>query len=435
MADSMTSPILRTLLPRALGALLLLGLSGCRSSAPAAPTLDDLAQKYIVLTRDLGDRDPDSLDFYAGSGNPADTPKSAPGDASLHDRAVALRTALSSLPEESSRKVMLLGQVDALAARIEQLQGKSRSFDDESRTYFGVVAAHDTDAAARQAIRSKIATLVGGPANSAAAYAKYDAQFAVPADHVPAVMNAALEQCRAATASHMVLPASEHVDVEYVTHKPWSAFSRYKGKAHSVIQVNMDYPLTVDRILNLACHEGYPGHHVFNSVRDQTLAVLAQHAEFLVQPTFSPQSYVSEAAASYAPSMIPDSERLHIERDILLPLAGLKGSPDIGHYLEVQKLIEQLHTAEPSIARDYLDGHLEFARATDALERELLMQHGETALLYLNEYRSYVLAYTLGSDDVRAMIEAGDPGESVRWDRYVNIMMNPVVSLPANGHN
>jgi len=64
-----------------------------------------------------------------------------------------------------------------------------------------------------------------------------------------------------------------------------------------------------------------------------------------------------------------------------------------------------------------------------------LMQHGETALLYLNEFRSYVLAYTLGNDDVRAVIEAGDPGESVRWDRYVSMMMNPVVSLPPANHN
>lgn len=432
MAHSMTTLFRHPLLPRVLAAALLLTLSACRGSAPSAPTLDDLAQNYVALARDLGDRDPDSLDFYAGS-DPASKPKS--GDPSLHDRAIALRTALNGITEESSRKLMLIGQLDAIVLRTEELQGAKRPFDDESRSYFGVVVAKDDDAPARQVIRAKIAKLVGGPANSAAAYARYDAQFTVPADHVPAVMKAALDQCRAMTVSHMALPASEHIDVEYVTHKPWSAFSRYKGGAYSVIQVNMDYPLTVDRILNLACHEGYPGHHVFNSMRDQTLAVLAHHQEFQVQPTFSPQSYVSEAAASYAPSLIPDSERLHIERDILYPLSGLKTVPDIGHYIEVQKLIDQLHTAEPGIARSYLDGHLEFARASDAMEHEMLMQHGETALLYLNEFRSYVLTYTLGSDDVRAVIEAGDPGESVRWDRYVNIMMNPVVSLPPANHN
>jgi len=432
----MTTSFLRVELPRALGTLLLLGLSSCRNSSVAPVTLDTLAQKYVALTRELGHQDLDSLDFFAGP-DTADTKAKnpSPGDPSLHDRANALRAELSSVPEDSPRKAMLLAQVDAIVLRTEQLQGKNRSFDEESRIFFGVVASQDTDAAARQSIRSKIAALVGGPPNSAAAYAKYDAQFVVPADRVPVVMKAALEQCRAMTIAHMALPVGERVDVEYVSHKPWSAFSRYKGGAHSVIQVNMDYPLTLDRILNLACHEGYPGHHVFNSMRDQSLAGTAHHVEFQVQPTFSPQSYVSEAAASYAPWMLQDSERRHIEQDILVPLSGLKGVPDVSRYLKVQKLIDQLHTAEPSIARDYLDGRLEFVRASDALERELLMQHGETALLYLNEFRSYVLAYTLGSDDVRALVEAGNPTDADRWNRYLNLMRNPVVSLPAAGHH
>jgi len=152
--------------------------------------------------------------------------------------------------------------------------------------------------------------------------------------------------------------------------------------------------------------------------------------EFLVQPTFSPQSYVSEAAASYAPSMVlSDDERLHIERDVLMPIAGLKGL-DCKRYLEVQKLVDSLHTAEPAIAREYLDGRLEFMRAADALERETMMEHGETALLYLNEFRSYVLAYTVGNDRVEALVEAGHPTDAERWRRYVGLMVNPLVSLP-----
>jgi len=202
------------------------------------------------------------------------------------------------------------------------------------------------------------------------------------------------------------------------------------GGAYSVIQVNMDYPLTVDRILNLACHEGYPGHHVFNSMRDQALLQKLHREEFRVQPTFSPQSYVSEAAANYAPSLLSEQDRLHIERDVLYPLAGLK-RVDVAKDLEVEKLVEALHTAQPSIARDYLDGRLEFVRAADALEREELMEHAETMLLYLNEFRTYMLAYTVGSDAVKTMVEAGNPTDAERWRRFLNLMRNPVVSLAA----
>jgi hypothetical protein len=420
------------------GALLLtalLGLSACRATHSVPATVGDLMHNYLVLVAELGERDPDSLDFYIGSDASVELARSHPEKLdSLHRSAVVLREQILQLPESSSfdaaRRSLLVAQVDAIALRAEQLLGRNRSFDEESKTLFGVVAPADREAGERKILRARLAALLGNPTNPAQAYSRFDRRFIIPADRVPAEMDAALRQCRDLTLQHMTLPHGEHVQVEYVFHKPWSAFSRYLGNAHSLIQVNMDYPLTVDRLLSLACHEGYPGHHVFNSIRDQTLVRSLHREEFLAQPTFSPQSYVSEAAASYAPTLVlSDAERLRIERDVLFPLAGLKGL-DCKHYLEVQRLIAGLHTAEPSIAREYLDGRLEFVRASDALERETLMEHGETTLLYLNEYRTYMLSYTVGSDSVRALVEQGGANDALRWRRYRNLMTNPVVSLP-----
>ena len=416
-------------------ALLLSGLLACQPNNPALVTFDALADKYVALAVELGEHDSDSLDFYFGSDPAIDKLKHQPETLdSLHRSALMLRDQMSHLPENSSayvaRRTFLISQMDAIILRTEQLMGKNRPFDEESRTFFGVIAPQDTGAAQRKILRAQIATLLGNAANPAEAYTRYDSLFVVPANRVPAVMDAALQQCRALTLQHITLPAGERVDVEYVAHKPWSAFSRYLGNAHSLIQVNMDYPLTVDRILDLACHEGYPGHHAFNSLRDLSLVNGMHHDEFRVQLTFSPQSYVSEAAASYAPNLVlSDAERLHIERDLLFPLAGIKRS-DAERYLQVRKLVAGLHTAEPSIAREYLDDRLEFVRAADALERETLMQHGETTLLYLNEFRTYMLCYTVGNDNVRSLIESGHPTDTLRWQRYLNLMMNPVVSLP-----
>lgn len=418
---------------RALLLSVLLGLSGCRGKPVESVTLDSLAHRYVQLVVEVGEHDLDSLDFDLRPVR--DKQIETPGSyAELYVSATALRTQLRRIQGDADRRTMLLGQVDALVLRLEQLQGKNRSFDDESHVMFGVVMPQDSHAALRKAIRTKLSTLLGHPVDEAAALSKYETQFIVPADRVPVVMRTALDQCRAATLMHMTLPADEHVDVSYVSHKPWSAFSRYLGDAHSIIQVNMDYPLTVDRIFNLACHEGYPGHHVFNLMRDQSLVQMLHREEFQVQPTFSPQSYVSEAAANYAPFLLAEQDRLHIERDVLLPLAGLKGL-DVTKYLAVENLVDGLHTAVPSIAREYLDGRLEFVRAGDALEREALMLHAEAMLLYLNEFRTYMLAYTVGSDAVRAEVEAGEPNDAERWRRYVNLMTNPVVALPATGNN
>jgi hypothetical protein len=186
--------------------------------------------------------------------------------------------------------------------------------------------------------------------------------------------------------------------------KPWSAFSRYQGGYHSVIQINVDFSLTVDRALQLACHEGYPGHHVFNSLTDQYLTRGQGRHEWFVQPTFSPQSLLAEAAATVAPEIaFPLPARVQFERDVLFAVAGLNPA-EAEHYLQVEHSVEALHPAEVSIARDYLDGKLEFVRAAAALEDQALMAHAEATLRYLNEYRSYVATYTEASDILRKWV-------------------------------
>jgi hypothetical protein len=405
----------------------LLILGGCRQlTNPEQSRSDKLVRRYLVLVLQLGERDPDSVDYYVAADSSLDRFRVDPPDLkSLHASAITLGIDLANVPINPSlntrRKQFLLDQVGALTFRIEQLMGTTRPFNEESRALFGVVAPRDAGAVGRSEARKEIADLLGRAGDPAAAYSRYDARFIIPQERVPAVMDAALRDCRTLTLLHIALPPDEQVRVEYVSHKPWSAFSRYLGDSKSLIQVNVDYPLTVSRILNLACHEGYPGHHVFNLLRDQALVRDLHRDEFRVQPTFSPQSYLSEAAATYAPTLLwSDDERLAVERD-LLSVAGLK-SDDVKRYIRVEALIAGLRTAEPSIARDYLDGKLEFVRAADALERETLMQHTETTLLYLNEFRTYMLTYTVGADQVRAYIEQGNASSAQRWRRYVSLI-------------
>jgi hypothetical protein len=217
----------------------------------------------------------------------------------------------------------------------------------------------------------------------------------------------------------MNLPPGESVTVEYVHNKPWSAFSRYQGNFHSLIQINADFSLTVDQVLQLACHEGYPGHHAYNSLRELQLVRSRHLAEFTVQPTFSPQSLASEAAATFAVELaFPEPERTRFERDELFPLASLdQGKAKL--YGRVERLVEALHPAEPVIARDYLDGNLEFVRAAAALEAQVLMAHSEATLKYINEYRSYLTSYTLGRDMVADAVD-DTPGRpaAARWQRF-----------------
>jgi hypothetical protein len=40
------------------------------------------------------------------------------------------------------------------------------------------------------------------------------------------------------------------------------------GGYRSVLQVNLAYGITIDGALALACHEGYPGRHARNGIRE-----------------------------------------------------------------------------------------------------------------------------------------------------------------------
>jgi hypothetical protein len=395
------------------------------SARPVASHPDaDLTYTRIAVA--LGERDPDSLDYYYGPAEwVSDIHKNPPGLPRIRQSALALVRGLkdgtAELAGGPARKEFLISQLRGIVSRIDLLLGTRLTFDQETQAMFGVEVPPGYDQQQLAHIRSELVGLLPGQGSLAERYLSFDQDFVVPPGRIAAVLERALQGCRERTLAHMGLPPGEAIAVEYVHDKPWSAFSRYQGNFHSLIQINTDFALTVDQVLQLACHEGYPGHHAYNSVRELQLVRDRHRAEFMVQPTFSPQSLASEAAATYAIELaFPAAERIRFERDELFPLAGLNTSR-AKLYGRVERLVDALHPAEPAIARDYLDGRLEFARAASALETQLLMVHSEATLKYINEYRSYLTAYTLGRDLMAKAVD-GEPGHPAaateRWLRF-----------------
>ncbi len=130
----------------------------------------------------------------------------------------------------------------------------------------------------------------------------------------------------------------------------------------------------------------------------------------MVQPTFSPQSFLSEALASYATDLaFTPEEREQFQQNVLYPAAGLNAK-NASREFKIARLMEELEISQAYIARDFLDGRLEFTRASAKLERDVLMVHAEETLKYLNQYRSYMLGYTVGRAMARSCFEkSSDP--------------------------
>src|SRR6185436_15056999 len=150
------------------------------------------------------------------------------------------------------------------------------------------VDAGDRDRTTFAAVRAEIDRLLPGPGTVGRRYAEFDRRFVVPRERLPAVLVRAMDGCRRITVDHLRLPPGEHVTLEYVRAMPWSAFTKYEGRGRSRTQINLDFDLTVDRALQLACHEAYPGHHTIDTLIDTDLVEARHRFELTALPLFSP---------------------------------------------------------------------------------------------------------------------------------------------------
>ena len=80
---------------------------------------------------------------------------------------------------------------------------------------------------------------------------------------------------------------------------------------------------------------------------------------------------------------------------MLFPLAALLPDEAGGH-IRVARLVERLDVAIADVSFRYLSGDLDRREAAEWLEREALMAHSEAALAFVDRYRVYALAYTIG---------------------------------------
>ena len=92
----------------------------------------------------------------------------------------------------------------------------------------------------------------------------------------------AIKEARNRTIKHIAIFPNEHFDVEYVKDKPWGAYNWYKGNGFSLIQVNIDLPFYIDKAIDWACHEGYPGHHVYHQLIDKNFLKMNNWQEYSV---------------------------------------------------------------------------------------------------------------------------------------------------------
>lgn len=412
-----------------LTAFVFLFLTAACASVQPPQSLDPSAERYVKLALALGEHDADWVDAYYGPPEWREAVKAEKKSiADIHAEATALRETVRRVPVPGDRLLALrrnylIEQLGATITKAEMLQGRKLTFDEEARLLYGVTPPRHDDAFFADAIASLEKELPGdGPLGQR--IEAYRKRFEIPADKLDVVMRKALDECRARTLQHIQLPADEKFTLEYVKNQPWSAYNWYKGNFTSLIQVNTDLPVGVSRALDLACHEGYPGHHTYNALLEKNLVRDRGWVEYTVYPLNSPQSLIAEGTGNFGLEIaFPGDERMKFDRDVLFPLAGLDPG-EAERFHRVSRLGAALGYASNEAARRWLNGEVSREEAKAWLVKYSLAtpERAEQQMKFIERYRSYVINYNVGLALVRGHVK--------NWEMFQELISTPM--LPSN---
>jgi hypothetical protein len=414
--------------------------SGERSAPARLGRLDTVAEDYVRLALALGRTVPREIDGYSGPSELRDAVTTlSPAEIARRAHALGAGLAASGPAEDQARRMRIVAQLRALhtVASTHASQPTPLPFDAEARELYGLADTVAVSLADVDVARRALARLAPGPGALIDRVSALRARFLVPRDRRRPAFEAAVAECRARTAAHWPLPQGEHVRLAWGLGGPWGAWHRYEGGFASVLDVSTASLELADSIVDVACHESYPGHHAQFVLLDHAAGQGRPDAELTVALLRSPLSTLREGAASYAVDLaFPPADRLRFERDVLFPLAGLdpRGAADM---LRLRALLRRVEPAVAPIARAYRDGRLSREAAAQRLRDEALVAVPGPLLRFVDELGAYVVGYGAARDRVAAAVEARASSAGVdRWRALGELLIesNPsTLQIPPSG--
>jgi len=337
--------------------------------------MDDVALRYLLLAMRIGRHHPGLVDSYTG---PPEIAEAVAGEdpippAELHGEALRLADTVADLatatPLERRRAAWLSDQLVALSALARLADGEEIGFVDLAEELFDIQVRpepEETFAAAR----SMIEAALPGSGSLQARLQQHERSATLPPEAVLATLRALADAMRDRVLAQMWLPSGESVAIEALEGQQWVAEMQYLGNRHSRVRVNLDLPVSLSRVVELAAHECYPGHHAEAVVKD-ALLVATGHAEVSLVLDLAPEAVIHEGLATYAREVVMSDAELAAELGGVARRLGL--SVDIGAEMIVQRAQRLL---VPAIGNAALQLHVD-GRAPEAVHRYL----GEVGLL------------------------------------------------------
>jgi hypothetical protein len=381
--------------------------------APATPTLDAIGAGYAQAALRLAQHDPALVDGWLGperlEPGPRGPVKNVAADiAALLDDATRAGAGISSAEDQARLRYLTL-QLTALRFAADRQLGRAATIDEQAKEEFGLELP-PFDAVAVQRALAEIDRLLPGKEPLADRVQGLRARIRVPSEKTREVFRAALAACKEVSAPIFPLPAHEEVELRFARFERRVGFDGYAGHTgdfHTEIWINDEVRLDVSRALRLACHEGYPGHHVQHVLIDQ-LFESRQWLELRLNPAFGRHLLLTEGAAEVASDLaFPADRRAALYREKLFPAAEVN-SVDAGVLVRVEDLQRELLPVITDVARGYLASTITEARARERLANEALVANADVMLAFIERQRARALVYGEGRRVIYSLLPTRD---------------------------
>jgi hypothetical protein len=400
------------------------------------PEPDAVARGYLRLALRLDLHDPGILDSYTG---PADLkaavdieqPRSL---GRLRDDAADLLERVEGEVDDPARRAWLAGQVAAMGARLEVLDGASIPYLEQVRRSFGI-DPRPRGAATFDEAASELERLLPGAGPLPERLEAWDERITIPGDRVAEAVDLVVGALRGRAADRFGVPAGERVRVGLVRDQPWSGYHWFDGGGRSRVDLNVDLPIRAPALVRTLAHETYAGHHLEAVTKEAELVERRHWLEQTAAVLLTPAAVVSEGLADLGPDLLlPDAEQIELLAELMertaVPAAG--GSVPIreaaGLAAAISRQRERLRevAVDAALAR-WVDGRdhdatLELLVRLGRLSRE----RAEASLRFIEDprWRTYVHVYHEGRPLLERWVRAAPDGDPV--GRVRRLLVEPL---------
>ena len=242
--------------------------------------------------------------------------------------------------------------------------------------------------------------------------------FMLPQDKIMALLDFAKAETRERTAVFLQpfayqLPSGEDIELKLTENQPWGAYNWYLGDYKSLVEFNVDNPLSALGILSTFAHEGYPGHHTEGILKEKYLYRMHGYAEEAVKLLHSPSAVIAEGIATTALEIIfPKNEAYQWVVDYLLPAADIHVDVSAEALQRITEASLTLRYVGENAATKYHSGELDQEETITYMQKYGLRgrARAEKGFEFITHplFRSYSFTYTQGYDLITRGAVDGD---------------------------